>query len=315
MSDNSRTNEQNREPLSKNERIRLHNERIRRAKRRKKRVFVTVVLTAAVAVIAFLVFFVFFRAQSIRVEGESRYSDRDIAAASGIENDTPLLLLKSDDIRNRITTTLVYIGDVQVQKQLSGAVVLTVSETEAAYYINTTGGIVLFDASGKVLEYPAAEVPENCAAVIGLGEVATLPGYAVMTESNEKAAVFFELSERFRAANLGKITKIDISDSKDLRVELDGTYIVTLGDVDNLAYKLSIVEEVLAREQGNAVNRTITIDVSSGSKAYVRNAEHTTAAPTEPADDSGSDVSSDVSNDTPQTDGEDANETQPEAQG
>ena len=119
------------------------------------------------------------------------------------------------------------------------------------------------------------------------------------------------MSERFRAANLGKITKIDISDSKDLRVELDGTYIVTLGDVDNLAYKLSIVEEVLAREQGNAVNRTITIDVSSGSKAYVRNAEHTTAAPTEPADDSGSDVS----NDTPQTDGEDANETQPEAQG
>ena len=311
MSDNSRTNEQNQEPLSKNERIRLHNERIRRAKRRKKSVFVAVVFAAAIAVIAILVLFVFFRAQGIRIAGESRYTYEEIAAASGIENDTPLVLLNEEDIRNRITTTLVYIGDVQVQKQLSGTVLLTVSETEAAYYMHTTGGIVLFDAAGKVLEYPASQLPEGCAEVVGLEQAATLPGYAVMTADNEKAAIFFELSERFRAADLGNITRIDISDSSDLQVELDGTYIITLGDADDLAYKLSIVEEVLPREQENAVNRTITIDVSSGSRAYVRNAEHTTAAPTEPAQESDFDSPTDA----PQAEDEDMDETQPEAQG
>lgn len=302
MSGTKNREELSHEPLSKNERIQLHTKKIKHFKRRQNRAFLAVLFTAALVCIAVLAVFVFFRVDNVRIEGDSRYTELQITDASGIEAGSPMLLLSKEKIEERIITSLVYIGTVEVKKELTGVVVLTVRETTPAFYAATSGGFVLFDSTGKVLEYPAAVLPEGCAEVRGLEQLRTKPGYAVQTIENERFRLFLELLARCEQAQLGSVTGADFSDLYDVRLTIDNAFTLSLGTGEDLADKLAIAAEVIEREGAGSANRMKLIDLSSGSKAYVRDVEHTTAALTrtdgeesdedEPAPDDASDEGS-----------------------
>ena len=265
------------EPLSKNERIRRHNENIKKNKRRWNKAFLAVLLTAALVCVAVLVVFVFFRTDGIRIEGTTRYTDRQIADASAIEAGSPLLLLSGKEVEERIITSLPYIGAVEVKKEFSGLVVLTVTETNPAFYTTAPGGFVLFDASGKVVEYPATVLPEGCVEVKGLTNISTKPGYALQSMENEKFYLFLELSSLCNQASIGTVNGMDLSDLYDIRVVIDDAFILSFGNSENLENKLAIASQIMLREGESAVGNMKLIDLSYGNEAFVRDVTHTTA--------------------------------------
>lgn len=304
MNETRSENREKKEQLSKNERIRLHNEKEKKNKRRKNAVSITAVIIAAFTLIILLSFFVLFKTKEIKITGDTRYSEEQIIAVSEIKLDKGILLISKKDTSDKIKYSLPYIGKVQIKKQLSGVVLITVEETKAEYAMNTGSGFLLFDSGGKILETASAEIPAGCALVTGFTAENAVPGVNINTAASEGYINFAQLAAKCREAGISGITSYDVTDEYNISFVFDSRLTVKLGNADNLKDKLLTANEVINRENSANPDKSAIIDISSGKKAFVRNFEHTTVPETvlpDPDIDEPTDSDSDADGDTDDT--------------
>lgn len=78
---------------------------------------------------------VFFRVETVAVSGNSRYTEEEIVAASGIQLNENLYGWNKFKVEQRLYQTLPYIGDVVIRRSLPSTVVITVTEWDAVAQI------------------------------------------------------------------------------------------------------------------------------------------------------------------------------------
>lgn len=78
---------------------------------------------------------VFFRVETVAVSGNSRYTEEEIVAASGIQLNENLYGWNKFKVEQRLYQTLPYIGDVLIRRSLPSTVVITVTEWDAVAQI------------------------------------------------------------------------------------------------------------------------------------------------------------------------------------
>lgn len=257
--------------LSKNERIRMHSERSKKNKRRRNVIFISVLSVFAVSAIVLLSVFGLFKIEEINVSGSSIYSNEQIAEASDIKQGSGILLLNKKETAEKITSKLPYIGSVNIGKSLSGAVVLEVTDTAAAYAVAGTAGYILFDEGGKILEINAPALPAGCALVTGMTVRNPKVSVNINTVASESYATFAKLATACRDAGLAQITLFDVNDRFDISFEYVSRYTVKIGGINDIENKLIIACEAIQREQTANPDKLAVIDVASDQKAYVRN--------------------------------------------
>lgn len=82
---------------------------------------------------------VFFRVETVTVTGNQRYTEEEIVAASGIQPGDNLYSLNKVRIDRNLRTTLPYIGNLTINRELPSTIVITVTEWEAVAQVAAPG--------------------------------------------------------------------------------------------------------------------------------------------------------------------------------
>ncbi|MGM9618599.1 MAG: cell division protein FtsQ/DivIB [Oscillospiraceae bacterium] len=218
--------------------------------------------TVALAVVAVVMALIlFFRVETIRVEGEEQYSEREILQAAGVQAGDNLYLINKARVSERVFSTLPYVRSVLIYREPPSTLVIEVRESAVAGVIITPESGWVINSAGKIMEErPSADIGEN-AVIDGLTLLNPAVGRTAETDA-EQAYRFSELlrllPELEEQGLLGKVQAIHLGESDALTMEYAERFLVCLPWGADYAYKLQSLEAVIARLE---VNETGTIDM------------------------------------------------------
>lgn len=223
--------------------------------------FITVLLAALVVSFSTMVFF---KVDTFVVIGNNQYTDEEIIEASGVAVGDNLILINKGQTANLIRGQLNYITDVKLLRVLPGTLEISVNESGAAAYItDAVGSVWYIDKTGKVLS--KAEQP-NGIAVVGFTPEGATAGYSLTTVEGDETkltqltALLEALENNGIAAN---VSVIDLSTDYNPKLTYDERFIVELGTIDDIDYKLEYliaVRELLTDSQSGTIDLTLDSD-------------------------------------------------------
>ena len=235
---------------------------------------------AAVVAAVFLGLTVFFRVDTITVAGTDKYTPWMIREAAGVETGDALLSISEARVASRIVSKLPYIDEVKVGVRLPGTVEIQVKELQVTYSIaDESGNWWLISADGRAVEPVTKETAMGYTTVVGLticapqpgASVQAVPGYyidpgdgeTIPYQQNEADKQLADLVTLLTALEqhriIGQITRIDVTDPGNIRLEYPHLLTVRLGKPDRIDYKIALMAgavEQLERNQSGELDLT-----------------------------------------------------------
>lgn len=229
------------------------------------KVLSSLVALGAVAVAAVL----FFRVEYIEVIGNDRYTQEEIATASGILLDDNLFLLDKPTIERNVLEQMPYVEGVFIQRQLPSTVVIDVEEITTTVMLAQTDATWRISLGGKLVERIDNAMPEM-PYVSGLQLLAPTVG-TLMTLGEEpqdialRDSLLMLLGALEALGMLEELEYIDMSDDDVLVIEYGGRFTVKFLYEDDYDYKLRTLQVVVEQLETNEVG---TIDLTLEGKAH-----------------------------------------------
>ena len=293
------------EPI--NRRTELKRSAGKRKRFNKKRIVLVVAIIAVIVISALVVALLafVFKAKNITVTNETGfYSNEEILAAAGIEQNKGFLSIWPGSCEKKVEKNLPYVGDLEVKRKFPDTVEVTVNYTSEVFAIKNGGTYVLLNEDGKVLK---TEAPDrgSAAVVEGLSlssvvlgknatfadieretEIATDNTIEKETEAAETQpdvlmtgseifenlkALAVEITER----ELGSASKYSIMQSKNgkvnVTVELHDTIEIDFGLLSSASSKVRLAKKIVDEngQKASAENK-LCIDLTDGKTGYVR---------------------------------------------
>lgn len=196
---------------------------------------------------------VFFRANTISVEGNARYTAAEIVEAAGVEPGQNLFRVNRPRTYQRILAALPYIRDVSIRRDLPDRLVITVTETRAVVSLSCAEGHFLLDPRGKVVEQvaaPPAALPE----VTGLTPLPPVVGTALEADSLYRtrleglAGLLTALEEK---GMMDELLYVDLSSASELVFGYTERFTAQLPLTCDYAHKLSSLQYVVEHLEEN----------------------------------------------------------------
>lgn len=222
-------------------------------------------LATVLAVVLALVFgmSIFFKVETVNVAGINKYTEYEVYQASGVSKGENLLSLSKPAISSKIMQKLPYINSVRVGIKLPGTVNIQVEELAVTYAVEATDtSWWLMDANGKIVEKISGGEASAHTKILGVTlESPALAQQAVAYEpaptetdpEGQTVPVTVSGSQRLQTAMtmvqllehngiLGQAASVDVTDLGALEIWYAQQYQITLGDQNNLEYKLELVK-------------------------------------------------------------------------
>lgn len=227
---------------------------------------------AAVVAAVFLGLSVFFRVETITVAGADKYSPWMIRQAAGIEPGDALLGIGEARVASRIISELPYVDEVKVGVRLPGTVEIEITELQVTYSIEDENGAWwLISAAGRAVEQVTLEQALGYTRVEGLSirtpkpgqQVQAIPGKLVdpddgtavtrdQAEADEQLTALISVMTALENNRIiGEITRIDVTDLTDIRLEYPQLLTVLLGDQERMEYKVSYLAAAIGELADN----------------------------------------------------------------
>lgn len=224
--------------------------RMRRRKRLMPLYIITVLLLTFCMGIA-LSMTVFFNITAIEVTGNApQYSASEIAAASGAGKGDNLLKLDVKELEENIETEMIYIESADVSKKYPDAIVIDVEECRESYNVYFDNGILLTSESGKIIAN-SSEAMENLPVIYGMNPTVLSPGKRVSSNDETKDEIFQDFVDVMSNELNVPITSINMSDKYDIVVVFDDRIEFSMGNWNEIPYKITLAEAVIARLDGS----------------------------------------------------------------
>lgn len=198
---------------------------------------------------------IFFKAETVTVEGNLRYTQDEILAASGIETGDNLFLLNKVAAAQRIYRALPYVESVSIRRGLPSSLFITVTECRAAAAVGDgAGGYWFISTKGKLLEQSGVR-PEGLTLVQGAAAQEGVSGGALRFEDEALCTALLTLLDAAQQQGvLAGLGRVDLSDATRLRFSYLNRFTVELPwDSDysrRLRYLLRTVEELEDNQTG-----------------------------------------------------------------
>lgn len=252
----------------------------RKRKRRRSRFGVLFKLLCAVAVVAALTFgaTVFFQVETIAVTGNSRYTQEEIIAASGVQTGDNLFRLSKRQISEQILHQLPYVESVSILRGLPSTLTFQVTEWDAVAQVEVYAQgqtqdsgqdgetqqaaaqqAWLISVGGKLLE-PVSASRTAPISVTGLNVLAPEAGsmLAVPQDQQSKLTALTNVLEQLQAQDMmSRVSSIDLTHTSYVLLRLDGSIDAKLPLTGDTGYYLralnAAVEEENRRRGGQAV--------------------------------------------------------------
>lgn len=228
--------------------------RMERQKKIRKRRLITsfvffIVLMICVGITLSLT--VFFPIENIKANGSKIYSSEDIIKLCGIQKGDNLFVLSRSRIENSLKSTLPYIESVEIKRELPDTVKLTVKDAREFACYNVKNRYYTVSDSGWVLK-ETAELPENLTEIVIDGVKCKVGSQTIFSKERPKEIVD-ELLLELETEKLS-VNRIDVSDTVEISVKIEGRFEVYLGTSNNLKEKIrhlrGMVEHIDASKTG-----------------------------------------------------------------
>lgn len=252
----------------------------RKRKRRRSRFGVLFTLLCAVAVVAALTFgaTVFFQVETIAVTGNSRYTQEEIIAASGVQVGDNLFRMNKKQISQQILHQLPYVESVSILRGLPSTLTFQVTEWDAVAQVEVYAQgqsqdsgeegetqqaaaqqAWLISVGGKLLE-PVSASRTAPISVTGLTALAPEAGsmLAVPQDQQSKLTALTNVLEQLQEQDMmSRVTSVDLTHASYVQLRLDGSIDAKLPLAGDTGYYLralkAAVEEENRRRGGQAV--------------------------------------------------------------
>ena len=246
------------QPSKKNvKRISYEEERKRRQRRERRfkivKFFLKILLLIAIIVGVFLFLFIspVFNIKEVSVQGNNKINSEEIKSLSQLTIDENIFRFSSKEVEENVKENA-YVDTVDIKRKLPNTVEITITERETKYQLEYGNAFIYIDKDGYILEI--SDVNANLPIIRGYGTLQEnlQPGNKLTDEDCEK---LITVEKFLRAAQNNGIydiiTYVDISDSKDYKIEMPTKgKIAYLGDDTNINDKMLILKEILTREEG-----------------------------------------------------------------
>ncbi len=204
----------------------------------RRRLLIVLALLGMVAGTLFLVESLLLRVTSIQVAGDAVYAEEDILSICGYKPGDNLLLIPIASREEQLETQLPYVAQAKISRRIPGTVRVEITAARPVCSLQAGGGWYVVDASGKVLEARADPYP-GVMQVTGLSPHTAQPGYLLGLEDESVAAIFSEILEAIdQLGAAGRFTRLDLSDTAQIRLWYEDRVEFLLGGPVELSHKL-----------------------------------------------------------------------------
>lgn len=219
----------------------------RRDRRGKNKKLITFYISAFAAVVigaVLLCIFVFFRVDSVTITGGSSYRQEDILSICNINEGDNLVLLSTKEREEELCYRFPYIESVEIKKKIPSTIEVVITETTAAYSIESDIGYLYVSHAGKVLEVAQEPAPDS-AVVKGTTPTADGPSQMIGFEEEEAALVFEQIASQLEKKDVAGITSIDMTNRYDVTMTYDERILFKFGNTTGMQSKMAYGLETL----------------------------------------------------------------------
>lgn len=236
-------------PNQRNSTYRPARRRRRRTREHGPSVMGKLLLTLAIVAAVILGVAIFFRVHTVEVQGNSIYSQEQIAAVSGVEPGDNLLMVNRSAVTGNILARLPYVELVSVGRVLPDVVVIKVKESQIAALIQAeNGGSWYVNTQGKVLGSSVDDFTGQIVEVTGVTLVDPAAGQEAVASEDmaDSLAAAMEILRGMEGTGLlERVTSMDVTDAFDVTLLCGEQYEVLLGGTEELDYKIQYFQVVL----------------------------------------------------------------------
>ncbi len=209
-----------------------------------------------------------FDIKEIVVEGNT-FVDRDrIIDISGLNVGTNIFTVRTGELEKDLEA-YPYILQAQMERDLPGKVIIHVKERDLAGYIPFMGSYLLLDTEGRVVsatnDMPVKVIPVFEGIVVNdfkVEEVLHIENPEIFDKM-----VYISDSVVKHLSDYAPI-EVNVQDLEDITLDLDNRFLLKIGNLDNLGYKLEYGDTILK----DLFNKGISgeLDLNNGEKAFFR---------------------------------------------
>lgn len=236
----------------------------------------TVIVKIVLAIIVFVAIIIglsnvpLFNIKNIEVVGNTKLSEDKIIDLSGISDSVNLFKLDKASIKKAIKENA-YVENVEINRKFPNKVIIDIKEREAKYMLQFADSYVYINNQGYMLEISneKIQVPIIVGFTTDLSNIK--PGNRIKVDDLQKMNMVIKIFETAKTSGIGDlITKIDISNSKNYTIGLEGEgKTVYLGDCSDLNTRIIYLKAILDANQGRSGEVFLNVDLNT-EKVYFR---------------------------------------------
>lgn len=211
--------------------------------RRKRRFFRFILLIAILTISAlFMLKSDVFNVENYQVLGNYKLNGETIINASSINKGENIFKINKSQAEKNIMN-LPYIKNVVIKRKFPRTIVFDIVERVGVLQTRSISTMLLVDIEGFVLEQ-LDSIDENIPIIMGFDINNIVLGDNIFIESKKEEIINFILQLN-EAELLSESSKIDLTQLENINIEFISGISVAFGTLDNVKYKLSLLNEVL----------------------------------------------------------------------
>lgn len=210
--------------------------------------FLVILVMSVLAVISlFHISKRFLPVKAFSVVGISIYESTDIINASGVKRGDLLYSLDEEEIEARILEKCPYLSDVKVEAVFPDELRFEVEGRNARWYMDVSGTLYALDADLMVLD-EIAKTDGLTKLILPNVKRVLCGSVPEFSESEIELKKTLEVISAIRGSTFqARLTEVNLESRWNIRLVVDGSYTVTMGDMSDFDAKLLAVEEILTR--------------------------------------------------------------------
>ena len=211
--------------------------------RRRKRFFRFILLTAVLSISSlFMLKSSLFNIDNYKVEGNYKLNKEEIINTSSISKGENIFKINKK-IAEKNISKLPYIKNIEIKRKFPSTVLFNIEERVGVLQTKSISTILLVDIEGFVLEQ-LDSIDEQLPNITGFDLNNIEIGDNIFLESNKEEIIDFIVQSN-EAKILNKSSGIDMTLLDNINIQLINGISVAFGTLDNVKYKLSLLNEIL----------------------------------------------------------------------
>jgi len=238
-------------------------------KGRRRWVFYVALFVTLIVIFAALFVFLFMKVSSINIEGDSRYTDEEILAASGIVSGQNLTELLSGKEAELVERRLPYVESCEISVHLPSTVEIKITEAKPYVYMVIGDDCYLLSKELKVLE----RVELTDTRIQGLVRVyagtvsrCVIGDVCTFADSRESDMITEIMAEVEQNQIYPAVVYIDVTNRFGMYLNYEDRFSVYIGSIDSIGIKMQFLVKIVNQFESH---ETGTIDLSNHKEAAV----------------------------------------------